>query len=234
MSMWTAAPGGGIGLGIDPMDGPPAILRLRSAPPFPGVAVVAPAVVPEPPMLDPFATERSHVFHLAAVYRAAVTAKMHQPCFVLLRGLDRSPHYRTLANAAQALIKHHIAPAAWAAWTVDVWCRDGDRVQPPPINLVWGAKRITERRGWFGKEAASYMGGRAVFGPIHRSLLTRWYALGFELMMGPDRTPEEVAVVVEKHFPGTAYDDLVRSATVEASKKQAELLARAEALDWVW
>jgi hypothetical protein len=208
------------------------LARLRAAPPFPGVSVVAPALVPDPPLLDASLSEVARVWKLVRAYRAVVEAKCGERCFAFARGdVRRSSLYRGMANGAAALIEHGIAPIAWAAWTTDVWQRDGNR-SAPPVPLVWGAKRIAERRGWFRRESLTYMGGRAVFGPKLRELIRRWHALAGALIRADE--PSGGAALVERWFPGTRYDDLVREAKVESARKNAELRARAEDGEWLW
>lgn len=232
MSVWEASASGGQRLS-GTYAGPPLLTRLVAAPPYPGASVVMPATVPDPPLLDPTHTERAHVLNLCFTWRTVLRARMGASWFVKPAIVTpRWRYYKQLANAAEQLIKHSLWPMAWGAWSIDLWKRDGSQ-DAPPLTVVWAAKRIERLRGWFGKEAQTYLGGRAIFGAKHRDLLRRWTAMGYELIRAGER-PEDSARIVERWFPGALYDELVRSARVEAATKTAELRARVDSGEWVW
>jgi hypothetical protein len=191
-----------------------------------------PATVPDPPLLDARRDERGRVLSLCFTWRAVLKARGGRGFFVPTASINSGwRFFRQMVNAAEMLIKHEIAPAAWAAWTIDVW-RQGGQKDDPPITLVWAAGMIEKKRGWFGRECATYMGGRVLFGEKHRELLRRWTSMGYALLREPD--PSAAPAIVERWFPGATYDVLVRAATVEAATKTAELRERMESGEWLW
>lgn len=232
MSLWSTLPDCGSCLTGLPESAVPVRSKLVFGPPYPGASVVEPATVPPPPLLDPTASERSWALALVRAYRGAVSSRTKKACFVLAKGdITASRYYPMLLSGARKLIEHKLPPAAWAAWSVDVWRSRGEK-DAPPLAYVWGAKRIEERRGWFRHEAASYEGGMALYGRAHRTLLAKWNAMAAELMRVVD--PADGPKVVERHFPGRSYDALVEAARREAVATNGELQARLESGEWLW
>lgn len=190
-------------------------------PRYPGIDVVAPAQVPDPPLLDPESPSLDHVTILAAAYRGAVESRFGGRCYVLRGDLRGTKHWAAFVGAAEALIEHNIPPAAWAAFSCDVWKKFSARgPRPtrgkgwPPVAWVFSAKRIEERRGWFRAEESDYSGGRAIFGPKHKDLMYRFARLDW--VLGDPRV-RDVGAVVEQFFPGNLYEELVNAARAEAA-----------------
>ncbi len=161
-------------------DEPPLLRRLLE----PGGPLVPPCVttkmmatprVPPPPLLDLAIDDASAAHWLARYFRGAVISRTGEPCYILCRcDLKASRYYRPLVAAAVVFREQEIAPAAWAAFSCDVWrSYSAKRRKVPPINWVFAAGRIEERLGWFRREEGSYRGGRLLFSEEQAELLRR-------------------------------------------------------------
>ena len=142
--------------------------------------------------------------------------------------IARSKHYTTLVRASEAFIEHDIRPAAWCAFSCDVWLRY--RKTHPPVSWVFGAKRIVERRGWFWRELQDYMGGRIVYTPAGRKLLrvnSRAQAHVF-------RTGSVEGMPVHELVTPGAYEALVRRARLQGEQMQRDLNSRVNNGEWIW
>ena len=232
MSVWTTEGACGLSFGGNrPADAPNPMSNLCFAPPYPGATKIPPALVPEPPLLDPTDGERVWAHTLMAAYRGAVESRTKKRCFVLVRGdLMKSKYAALLVAAARKLIEHKIAPAAWCAWSVDVW--RNTQHGSPPLGMVFGLKRIDERRGWFHSELQNYAGGLTIYGKTYRALLKAWTDMAGELyrLRDSSKAPE----VVERYFPGRRYEDLVAAAREEAAATTRRLREAAERGVWLW
>lgn len=229
---WTPLPsrdGSAMGSARDPDVGPMSIVSL--GPPYPGASLVPPAVIPAPPLLPDSANDVLVARTLVSTYRQAAESRTKERCFVLARvDLVRSRHYAPLVACGLLLREKKIPPAAWAAWAIDLWRQHEKGV--PPISLVWSKERVAKRSGWFRKEASSYVGGVVLYGPAHRDLIVRWERMARDLYRLED--PSGAAAVVERHFPGDAFDGHVRRAREEAEAKQRELRDLVEQGAWLW
>lgn len=221
-----------------------ALLRVAGrgvVPPFPGQEVVAPAAVPDPPRLRPGLTERAAAVVLARAYRGAVESRYGR------RAASRLPpearmvdgNLPALAAAARLLEAAEVAPAAWAAWSVDVW-RDyvakGTRENPPRLPWVFGAKRLEDPRvlGWFAREGGAAAGGRVIFTPEHRALVLRWQRMRAEVLRTGAITPAELAAVALRWWPPGAFAAAVSRARDAASREERGLRERVERGEFVW
>lgn len=222
-----------------------AILRVAGrgvVPPFPGQEVVAPAVVPDPPRLRPGLSERAAATVLVRAYRGALESRYGR------RGSYRLPpegklvegNLPLLSAAAAILAAEEIAPAAWAAWSVDVW-RDyvatrSTNENPPRLSYVFGAKRLEDPRvrGWFARDGGAAAGGRVIFTPEHRALVLRWQRMKQDAARRGAVTPEELSAVALRWWPPGSYDAAVRRARDAASREERALRDRVERGDFVW
>jgi hypothetical protein len=167
----------------------------------------------------------------ARAYRGAVQSRFDGPCFVFARGdLTKSKYYVMLVVGARLLIEQEIAPAAWCAWSMDIWKLRSGATKPPPIAWVFSEGRVRERCGWFRSEAASYEGGQALYGREHRRLLARWHRMFGELLRGRD--PPEV--IVAQHFPDGSYEHGMKRARKEREETMARLDRMVEHGGWLW
>lgn len=210
-------------------DGP--LSNLRFAPPFPGSSRLPPATVPAPPLLDPSKSPLALARTLLSAYRGAYQSRYGKPCFILARGdLERSRFFPLLVGAARSFVEHSIPPAAWCAWSLDVWRKGHDT--SPTLSFVFNSRWISQRRGWFRRDASSYVGGLALYGRAHRALLEAWFAMADALYRAPsDAIAEEI---VERHFPGRRYDELVAAARREVAETMRRMQDAVEREVWLW
>ena len=132
--------------------------------------------VPPPARIDKAKSVLDKVNLLLSCYRGAVRSRTGKKSGVFLRGgVQNSRYWKALCAAVQALEEHDIPPAAWAAWSVDVWFRKEDK-KPPPLTWVWGAKRITSRRGWFRSDSGDFSTTRLLWTAKAKMAVQIWDA----------------------------------------------------------
>lgn len=201
-------------------------------PRFPGFDVVDPATVPDPQPLDPKLSAEERVIMLARVYRGACDAAYKgsgSRSMVLVGGVRKSKHFKALAEAAQTMIANDVAPAAWIAWSIDVWKNYGKTDKAPPIAWVLASARIETRLGWFHNECDAYGGGLLIISPAHKDLLYRHARMTTAINR---RVPPREAAA--QHFPDGLYDKLVVKAREESRDLHARVRAQAARGQWVW
>lgn len=210
---------------------------LPGLPPFPGASSVPPAVIPNPPLIDPKASDKDLAMTLIRAYRGAVDSRYGGRCMVHASGdITRSKNFKALVDAGKALIDHEIPPAAWAAFSVDTWRKYSHEAlakKPPPVTWAMNAKRINDRRGWFRAESDNYTGGRVIYGNAHQDLIKRYDLMRREARAAlADGRP--VSEVVERHFPDGMFQRLVDQARREAVENQQRLRHLVQRGEWLW
>lgn len=216
---------------------------LRGVPSYPGISVVAPAVVPDPIKLADDHSEEYRVKLLASAYRGAVEKQYRKPCHFMKRFTRRAASFGLLVKAAALLQAFDVAPAAWCIWSVRRWYLArthqagyvaGAPVPLPPVGVVFSARSIEDRladsdRRYVVEDSA--VGGRLIFGKTHKLLLKRYGEMrGALIAAGPNSR----AAVVERFFPGTTYDDMVDAARVEAVEIRNKLEDRVARGEVIW
>lgn len=217
---------------------PPLGLPLAGVPRFPGNAVIEPATVPHPPLLDPNLDDATLAGLLARAYRAAIEARYGGRCWVLAKGdITRAKNYRALVAFANSLIEHEIPPAVWCIHRVDKWRKlpaatKGKRLVQPTMAYVFAPKAISDENRWqFRVEYDDgKIGGRQIFGEKHRALLERYKRMHADLAHGGMTK----AAAVEKHFPGELYLDMVDAAKLEAHETRYRLEDQVKRGVFVW
>lgn len=211
-------------------------------PPFPGQELVAPASVPDPPRLRAELSPRSAATVLVRAYRGALESRYGRKATYRLppESVMVERELPLLTSAVALLTSEEIAPAAWAAWSVDVW-RDyvaskSNGENPPRLSYVFGAKRLGDHkvRGWFAREGGAAAGGRVIFTPEHRALVLRWQRMKMDASRRGAVTPSELAAVADRWFPPGAFDAAVRRARESASREERALRDRVERGEFVW
>ena len=225
-----------VGGSLPPHYTPGPSAGVADVPLYPSIAIVMPARVPSPPLLDPAASQLVNVRRVLRTYNDATRARTGKPGNMLARvDIRKSKYWKVLCGAVDALIEHEIPPTSWALFSLDVWktfhVGNGKRTRPPALSWVWAAKRIEERRGWFRREAGAYMGGRLVFGPRHRYLLTTYDRMR-KALHTEDGTAAEI---VARYFPANAtYDRCVASAREEAEQQTRKFQQRLQRGEFLW
>lgn len=192
--------------------------ELVLLPLFPGTSVIAPAVVPEPPHLDPASAPAQRAAELLRAYKAvhlhATGKQWYRPPAVLVR------EQAVLEEGAAALLEEHARPLRWVQWSFGVWKNVAGKRTPPPLRWVFLASRVRERAEWYRQEWGTFRSGRVVLGKEQRALLADHARMTYAIRRG--RSPGDA---VREFFPGTAYDDRVLSARAEAAQLQRHLNA---------
>jgi hypothetical protein len=205
----------------------PRLLRQFASliPPYPGPELVRPPTVPPPPKLDPSAPLPERLRAVASAYSGAVSKRYKRQHALVRRGADplASKYVFELTEAAEALGERGIAPAAWCAFSVDVWTAAPQGRNLPPVGWVLSEKRIAEREDWFWNESIRYAGGQLCVGEPHRELLRLWSRMRADLLCHTSLDETAVRRLVHRHFPPGRYDVLLDRAQCDARDAQATL-----------
>lgn len=206
---------------------------LPGTPPAPWV-LIGVAKTPNPPILDPDMREREMVLALVSAYRSAATNRFGKlPKFAFGRGdVTKSRHYPMLAAAARFMLGHELAPAAWCAWSCDIWRTYNTESKPPPVAWVYGEKRLAERRGWFEREEGGYLGGRVVCGPRQNALLRRYMTMRHAV--DAEEAWYAPGGVFDRFFPGDTYERAVEAAKAEVVASTAKLREQVDGGAFLW
>ena len=203
---------------------------LQFAPPYPGISVVAPALVPPPPLLDAEWGDEELAAKALDAYRKVAAHRTRRRCFILRSGPGR--FFRLILEGARKMLEFSIPPIAWCAWSWDLWHVRSRST--PPIHYVFGARRIEQRRGWFRSEALAYLGGAARYGEAHRKLLSRWESMAADLRRTDAKSEAEVRAAIARWFPDGKYERMIAEARAEASAEDARLHEALERGEWLW
>jgi hypothetical protein len=198
-------------------------------------------------------------YALARAYRGAVASRTGKPCYLLSRGIPRNwKCHAQLLGAAKLMQELEIAPAAWAAWSVDVWADMGKPPKPAragkagvapkqarprarrrrwgskptgaPLAWVFSPERVRERWGWFRSEENQYEGGRTIFGPVQRALMAKYDDMRRSVIYGG----LSLAQAAEQFFPGDTYDAEVAAAKAEIAENRTRLVRQAREGMFLW
>lgn len=217
-----------VGVGLDYPGVPPLISVISLCP-----------RVPPPPLLKATDTPERNARLLSFWFISSTEAKFRgSKCWTfrnpkVFRDIRQSAHFDLLVKASAVFIELEIAPAAWCAFSCDVWSNFGKEKKAPPASWVFGPKRIEERQGWFRGEAGDYAGGRVVITDRARKLLQlQSWMRSCVSRECPDDT--RLREIVHHYFPGRLYEDLVSQVKQESMMIQRELDSKAQSGGWVW
>lgn len=214
----------------------PPIPGTGGVPPFPTGHNCPSATVPSAPLLPDDLKGLEAAAHLAKIYRAAISKKYKERCGVLAkRGqLAKSRVRPRLEEAAEILWQHEVPPAAWAAWSIEVWRSYKIGKGKAPLSWVYSPNRIEEHLGWFQSEGARHCAPRAIYSRVAKDFIERYQVMRLTLVQRQAITPAEVAEVVQMFFPGNDYERWSQAARKAAASDQ-ELINRAVARgEYVW
>jgi hypothetical protein len=206
---------------------------LDGCPPLPW-GLVPFATTPNPPTLAPEMKPDERAIRLADAFRGAVGSRFpDEPDFSFRHGvLSRSKHYPMLLEAAEFMVARELAPAAWAAWSMDVWKVYAERTRPPTVAWVYGPKRLAEKRGWFESEETSYLGGTLLPTPKRDALFRRYMSLRYAIHNA--RAWSDPAPFVAKFFPDDLFDRLVGEARAEVERVKARVQREVDEGRFFW
>jgi hypothetical protein len=175
-------------------------------PTYPDARVIPEVRIPAPPQLADHDDVRKHVLQLALTYRGALMSKCNvKGSHPLIRGVwtgmnvSKMASSDKLSGAVVMMLGHNIAPAAWCAFSIDVWKHLMQKPEPPPMVWVYSAARIAEHIDWFHDERAQWSGNRVHPNEAQRNLLRVYSAIQHELLRLPVLDRDTVASVVRRH-----------------------------------
>jgi hypothetical protein len=216
---------------------------FAGVPPFPGLALLRPAVVPQPPRIPQSASVEEAAYLALKSHRSAVAARFGG-CGALagIRSPEALRRWRGFARLSEGVTLLRCAggaPAAWVSFSIDAWLAYvrksvADVPPAPPLSWVYQATRIVDHAEWFAEQGGSEIGGRVVFGPLARELVGRWQRMERELRLLGPATAEECRAIVARHFAPGEWGERVAEARVEGRAMQKQFddaMARGE---WVW
>lgn len=215
-------------------------------PPYPGVAVVQPAVIPSPPRIKPETSEDERVQLCLQAYSLT--------CRRLLPGVwnphDRHPlkpaERKLLLAAAEALCNHEVSPLRWVEFSVDQWRvaqqaaseaaaakggtgRKRKALARPPLKVVFAVSRIEEHAGWCRRERERRV-QQVIITRSLRTVLAKWQQMRLAILRG-EMTPSAARAKV---FPGDSYQRQIDRAREEARREQARIATSIAAGEYLW
>lgn len=148
-----------------------------------------------------------------------------------------------LLRAARAFRDHKIAPVAWASFMISVVWKGLEPKERrgrlfPPLGFVWSESWIRDpkRRRWFYEYRKTFSGGRIIPVPEREEFTDRYAAmiqdLHREAVTYDDR--EKIRRIVERHFPGDLFRDLIARAWQESKAVHAAMVEQVTSGGWVW
>lgn len=205
-------------------------------PPYPNTALIKPASIPMPPMVDANADDYTKARMIVNAYCGACETRLGKPCRVLLgeKSLRSSKLFDMLVEAANLLSEKKISPFAWAAWWLDGHVERG-RTDRPPLQVVFGNKSVGDhiKRNIFRRSGKIY-GGRVVFGAKHLELIRRYEDMRQHLRTIAFATEADVAAVVNEHFPPGHWGLLLEDAQKEAAALKDQHAATLQRGGFLW
>lgn len=211
----------------------------NAIPTYPCSGTVPMVRVPSPPLLDARLGPQRRRSILARWFKSALVSRFGAKARGAGSGFARSPKIEKLLDeAADAFVRHEIAPAAWCAWCCDVSLRlfqaDVAKPKPPTIFWVYSKRWIDERVEWFHHEADT-IGGRMIATPAHEKLTRLWYAMDRELRRAHATTDDAQREIVARFFPDDLYRELVEQAHGQTVEMQDAIDSLARSGDkWLW
>lgn len=197
--------------------GPERMTRFKKLlgkeyPPYPGSSVVKPARFGGFLQL-PTDAELCR----ESLVRSWGSAASGYPCGFRVRALD--PHgskWRAKLDAGVlALQRTKTKPAEWALFSIHVW--RAHRQSFPPLVWTWSANRIQDRQEWF----AEWKAEQPTIWPMFVSESAKSLVRAWEMMAQDVANPllslvtvADARAILDAHFPGDRYENLVDSAVV--------------------
>ncbi len=218
-------------------------------PAYPGPFVVPLLCVPRPPKLTPAMGAGERLRRCAVAYTGACTravgTKLHLGDNRTADTVRIRDDGRRFAALATRLLADEIPPAAWCAFSVDMWrMYYAEHYKPRSVlskrpSAIWvcSAEHYADHLEWYWIEAARYNGGHAVLVDEHRELLVQWSRMRDELLRYVSSRSvlvrDDVYGIVRRHFARGAYEYMVKRAQQAVAKQQAEIDVRSASGEFV-
>ena len=210
-----------------------------AVPPFVSLSAVCPVKIPHPPLLDPRDVPGRQAYLLQRWFEGAVESRTGKRCWSFkaerVGHITKSKHYPLMLQAIEMFAAHEIAPAAWCAFSTDVWIEHSGKKTAPPIDWTFAAKRIEERRGWFRSVATDFEGGRLIFTDkakefLRRQNIMRTRLRWLEMPAGDD----DIRRIVETYFPDGLFERMLEEIKAESAELNRSLAEKVYLGEWVW
>lgn len=211
-------------------------LGLRGLPPYPDTTVIPAVRIPKPPLLDPACSEVEWVQNLAAGYRGAIWSFYRKRSWFMSRPRKLAQHksFGALSEFADRLHLAEVSPASWALFSMESWRFMSITKNPPKLSWVFSPKRLVSQMEWFDDETNRWTGGRVKYAERHLELLVRWQRMWRELLCKRPTGRLSLLAIVDKHFPGNAYEAAVDLACGESRRMQLDVDERIAQGEIVW
>lgn len=235
-----------------------AVLRA-ALPPDPFESLYT-ARIPEPPKLNPSTHMEARAVLVVRAYLGVLKRAKLKPAQWAAYGrrdtpdITKSKAYPALCSLVDLFTEHEIAPAAWAAFRLDVLrhaheaCGRGAQIEidepaergpfkAPTLPALMSAAWLKEpgRRGWFRRDYATRgWRGKVITTASRTALVDLWSALQRDLDAVPELTVEVARALFAQRFPGDLLPTLVARAESEARERQNHYDVLAARGEWLW
>jgi hypothetical protein len=212
-----------------------------SVPLEPALEAIPAPTVPAPPKLNPDACDEYRFRFITKTWVAYISFRYPKSnagsFYKTWKNPKKSKHFSLITSAAEKFIEHKLAPAAWIAFSCDMWHDYLERPETssPPIKWVFDSARLDKWRGWARSETRWYSSKRVLYTKTYKTLLAKYSLMKQDLSRLPiTAIDSDVEKVVDKYFPGDLYNELKKKIKAETARIQEILddsLARGE---WLW
>lgn len=192
--------------------------------------------IPAPRRLEPTSTPQQRVQALAGAYRTALLRRYQITSrYMRTPGLALEGHkdYAKLVKFADGLIAAAVAPVAWVLFSFDAWVGTplgAERRSPPPAKWVWSIKRLREQGDRVDADRYAEPALRTT--PEAAELWADWRCMWLELLRVAPVTRDQIALIVDRWFPGETYESRLARARAQTWQWQASVDQEIAAGEW--
>jgi hypothetical protein len=139
-----------------------------------------------------------------------------------------------MVDGCRALVHHRVPPAGWALFGYHLWTEMG-KYSKVPLKWLLSAQLVSNQVTW-AKDflAEKRLGGRMVVGPELAKLHRTYRMMTQELLLSRPTDEAGLRRVVDRHFPGRAFAQMVRAAQAESDAMLQRVSVRIANAEWVW
>lgn len=208
-------------------------------PPYPGVGVLSPAVVPPPPLVTEAQSEDDRVALLLQAYGLVCQRQLPREFNPHSRHPLKATERRLLVAAAEALRQHSVSPLRWVEFSFAQWAHGAEtdreraskraRAARPPLRVVFALARIESSAGWCRSERER-RGSRVLLTRSLRLLQQRWQTMTGLVLRG-ELSPSAARA---RLFGADGYERLLERARDEARRETARVTSSLASGDYLW
>jgi hypothetical protein len=194
--------------------------------------------IPAPKLLAPELNDRQRVKFLAGAYRAVlkrrytITSRYMSSTTL---ALESHADFPKLVWLAGEMVTARVAPLAWVLFSFDAWTwteRGKGKRSSPPTKWVWSKKRWKDQQEWFADERYNTVQLRTA--PDAAALWRDWRCMWFELLRRAPTSRDEIAQVVDRWFPGDAFERRLTRARTQTWDWQERVDREMADGGWPW